>query len=127
MNYPDNFVTAAEEQYHAMARGLKEGAAIKQAKQQYGDPIDRGQSPQLMQALAVHEKMLSVLRDSLGMLGERLNPITPQRLVAEAECGTSAGVSTRPKSEVVVRLEQLSAMVADMDRRVRSQMEVMDL
>ena len=88
--------------------------------------IDRGQSSQLMQALAVHEKVILNLRDSLGQLGERLAPLTPQTLGAEAE-GTAAGIQSRPKSEIVCKIENLTQLVHTMECRVRMQLEVMDL
>jgi hypothetical protein len=124
MNYENSYREQA-----AMKQGYEAQQQIRDpyAGQIKGNPIDRSQSPQLMQVLAVHEKVLLNLRDALGQLGERLAPLTPQTLGAEAEAETAVTLQQRPKSEVVCQIENMTQMVLNMERRVRQQLEVMDI
>jgi hypothetical protein len=123
MNYTSTYREQA-----AMKQGYESQDQLRDpyAGQIKGNPIDRSQSPQLMQTLAVHEKVLLNLRDALGQLGERLAPLTSQTLGAEAE-GMTAGIQQRPKSEVVCQIENMTQMVHNMERRVRQQLEVIDI
>ena len=88
--------------------------------------IDSKQSPQLQQQIAVLEKAIYALRDSMGQLGERLLPVSyAVPSIPEAQlCGSP---DQAPTSPIVDHLKSLQQVLWDMNKRVQCQLENMDL
>lgn len=77
--------------------------------------------------LQQHEKAIAVLRESLGMLGERLNPILINNTTSGKEqLGTAIPTPTQ-RSDVSVSINNMTETLYDMNRRVVATLEALDL
>lgn len=90
-----------------------------------GAGIDREQSPRLMMKLASLERTVHGLREAMGQLGEKLQPITRP---VPAMPASERGIATQnQQSPVVEQIECIQNMLLDLTARVRNQIEEMDL
>lgn len=89
-----------------------------------GASLGPKQSPALFQHIASLERAIHNLRDSLGQLGERLLPVSYPTPVPE---GLATGQGLKVGSPIAGRLNELEATIQDMNRRVQTQLESMDL
>ena len=90
-----------------------------------GAAMDKIQAPRLMLKLASLEKTVHGLREAMGQLGDKLQPITrPMHAVPAPERGIS---TANPQSPVVEQIESIQNMLLDLTTRVRTQIEEMDL